>query len=136
MNVFTYGSLMFAPVWRAVVRGEYESVDATVHGFERLCVRGAAHPALIIAPRALPMQGRLYLNVVADDLARLDHFETENYARVTIAANVDGSAVVAQTYVALHLDALSENHWDVAQFEAQGLPLFLKTYVAMHRPLN
>lgn len=136
MNVFTYGSLMFPPVWHRVVRGDYAFAEATVHGFERMCVQGAAHPAMVISPRAAQVTGRLYFDVLEADIARLDHFETTNYARVTIAATIGTRAVLAQSYIALNLQSLSDKRWDVRHFAEHGLPRFLETYVAEHSPLD
>jgi gamma-glutamylcyclotransferase (GGCT)/AIG2-like uncharacterized protein YtfP len=134
MNVFTYGSLMFPGVWARVVRGTYRSTDATVHGFRRVRVRGRQHPALIISANNAPMVGRLYYDVSAEDVARLDHFETHNYARVAIAVTVDERVVSAQSYLALNVDSLLNEDWSVAEFEQRGLPIFNATYVVENAP--
>jgi gamma-glutamylcyclotransferase (GGCT)/AIG2-like uncharacterized protein YtfP len=133
-NVFTYGSLMFQPVWERVVIGRYKSSEATIHGFRRLAVIGKEHPGLVIAKGAVPMLGRVYFDVSDVDLARLDQFETERYLRLTVAATIDGDAFAAETYMALNLDELSDTDWDVERFEHVGLPKFLATYVAAHAP--
>lgn len=134
MNVFTYGSLMFAPVWTQVVRGNYRSTIATVHGFRRVCVAGGNYPALVIAPRTAPLIGRLYMNVGVADVARLDHFETSEYERVAIAASVEGVAVIAHAYLAVNISTLTDTDWSVADFESNGLPLFLATYLVKNNP--
>jgi gamma-glutamylcyclotransferase (GGCT)/AIG2-like uncharacterized protein YtfP len=134
LNVFTYGSLMFPEVWQRVVRGTYPSSLATVHGFKRVSILNKEHPALIVAPRAAPLTGRVYFDVDVADLARLDYFETDNYARVTIAATIDGTAVSAQAYLALNFDALLETEWSVREFELSGLPRFLATYAVQNAP--
>ncbi len=133
-NVFTYGSLMFAPVWSSVVRGHYRPAPACIHGFRRVCVSGHEHPALIIAPGAAALQGVMYFDVDAADLARLDHFETVNYARVSVAATIAGTAHIADAYLALHMDELSDEDWDPAAFEREGLRRFLATYALAHAP--
>ena len=134
MNVFTYGSLMFSVVWARVVRGDYRSTTGTIQGFRRVCVRDRQHPALIISPSAAPIVGRLYYDVNADDIARLDHFETSNYARVAIAVTVADDAVRAQSYLALNVDSLLNENWRVAEFEQHGLPIFNATYVVENIP--
>lgn len=134
MNVFTYGSLMFAPVWTQVVRGDYRSKIATIHGFRRVCVAGGNYPALVIAPRAVPLIGRLYMDVGVADVARLDHFETSEYGRVAIAVTVEGIAVTAQAYLAVNVSALTDTDWSVTDFEINGLPLFLATYLVKNNP--
>lgn len=136
LNVFTYGSLMFPEVWKRVVRGDYPSSLATVHGFKRVRIHNKEHPALIVAPRAAPLTGRTYFDVGVADLARLDYFETSNYVRVAIAATIDGAAVSAQAYLAVNFDTLLETEWSAREFERSGLPMFLATYAVQNAPKN
>lgn len=134
LNVFTYGSLMFPAVWDRVVRGQYRSALASIHGFKRVCVRNREHPALIVSPGAAALTGRVYFDVGKQDLARLDYFETTNYARVTIAATVGGAAISAQAYLALNFESLLDMDWDASEFEKKGLPVFLATYAVQNAP--
>jgi hypothetical protein len=125
---------MFPSVWERVVRGNYRYTESTIHGFRRVRVRDRQHPALIVAANAAPFVGRLYYDVGTADIARLDHFETSNYARVAIAATVRERAVVAQSYLALNVDFLLDEDWSVAEFEQHGLPVFNATYVVENAP--
>lgn len=134
MHVFTYGSLMFPAVWTQVVRGDYRASDATIHGFRRLCILDRQHPALVVSACAAPIMGRLYFDVNAKDLARLDHFETENYARVAVAATISDRVLSAQAYLALNLDSLLHEDWNATDFEQRGLPVFLSTYAVQNAP--
>jgi gamma-glutamylcyclotransferase (GGCT)/AIG2-like uncharacterized protein YtfP len=131
-HVFTYGSLMFEPVWRRVVLGHYLSEVASIRGFRRLSVREKEHPALVISRQGDEILGRVYLDVRHSDIERLDAFETERYARVTITATAesDHRLVLAQTYLALNVDELR----NVSRFEREGLPRFMAGYVAQHAP--
>jgi gamma-glutamylcyclotransferase (GGCT)/AIG2-like uncharacterized protein YtfP len=136
-HVFTYGSLMFPPVWNRVVTGDYQSQEASVHGFRRLAVRNKEHPALVISRGAPSITGRVYFDVSNFDIDRLDRFETNRYARVTIASTLNNESadiVLADAFLALNLSELAEHDWDVAQFEREGLPRFMDGYVAMHAP--
>jgi gamma-glutamylcyclotransferase (GGCT)/AIG2-like uncharacterized protein YtfP len=134
MNVFTYGSLMFPTVWTRVVRGAYRSTQASVNGFRRVAVRNHEHPALIICASAAHVTGRIYYDVSAEDAARLDHFETRNYARVAIAVTVPEQVVVAQSYLALNIESLLAEDWSAAAFEQHGLAIFNATYVVANAP--
>lgn len=134
LNVFTYGSLMFPAVWGSVVRGNYPSAPATIRGFRRVRVRDREHPALIVAHGSALVTGRVYFDVDASDVARLDYFETSNYARVTVATTLEGKAISAQAYLALNFDSLLETDWDAAEFERTGLPVFLATYAVQNAP--
>jgi gamma-glutamylcyclotransferase (GGCT)/AIG2-like uncharacterized protein YtfP len=133
-HIFTYGSLMFPVVWQRVVRGTYRSELGTIHGFRRVAVRDKEHPALIITKGAPPFEGRVYFDVSDDDVARLDHFETHRYARVGVAVTIDGKPIVADAYLALNHEELSDIDWDAAKFEREGLPRFLESYVKVHAP--
>lgn len=125
---------MFPAVWKRVVHNEYASALGTIHGFRRVAVRGKEHPALIIAKNGAPIEGRIYFDVSDEDIARLDFFETHRYARVSVAVSIEGKPVVADAYLALNLEELSDVDWDVGRFEREGLPRFLATYVAQHAP--
>lgn len=129
MNVFTYGSLMYPIVWQQVVGGQYHSSTATIHGFRRVCVRDETYPALIISSGAEALRGRVYFDVCAADIDRLDHFETGSYQRVAIAAAIHDRALTAEAYLALNLSCLTAQAWSETAFEQHGLPLFLATYV-------
>ena len=82
MNVFTYGSLMYPRVWELVVSGHYRSLRGTVRGFERRRISGEVYPALVRGAPESAVEGVLYLDVSAADVAALDRFEGEPYARV------------------------------------------------------
>ena len=133
-NVFTYGSLMFPVVWDRVVRNRYTSSKATIHGFQRLRIRGEQYPALIIHPNAGPLTGRVYFDISASDIARLDHFETSDYARVSIAITLDGKALTADAYLTLKPETLEPLEWSPETFERDGLKSFLATYAAANTP--
>ena len=133
-NVFTYGSLMFPEVWQRVVLGKYDSSVGSVHGFRRVGVRDKEHPALIIAKDAPALSGRIYFDVSDTDLARLDQFETHRYARVSVAVTVSQKPIVADAYLALNHDELTDEDWDVEAFVKRGLGKFLAGYVAAHAP--
>ena len=124
-NVFTYGSLMFADVWTRVVAGRYESLAAALHGHARLQVRDETYPGMIEDVDAI-VNGVLYLNVDADDLERLDHFEGVDYERRSVTVvDARGTSHEAQTYVYRQVDRLLTLTWDPDTFAMQR---FIDTY--------
>ncbi|MFT4102412.1 MAG: gamma-glutamylcyclotransferase family protein [Burkholderiaceae bacterium] len=131
--VFTYGSLMFPSVWTAVVRGRYPSQRAWLHGFRRYAVRDEAYPAAVRDPGAR-IAGRLYRDVDADDLARLDAFEGAEYERITVPVRPIGEdgrmddAVDAELYLFLPADRIDPRDWDPGWFESEGLAAFSRQY--------
>ncbi len=131
--VFTYGSLMFDPVWQRVVQGRYASLPAHVEGFRRLCVRDEHYPALVASRRKDRVTGRLYLDVSEDDLLRLDRFEGTDYVRLSIPAHLeDGRFLIAETYLATPAMRLLDLDWDPEVFAQHGLAAFMAGYLARH----
>ncbi|MET0963710.1 MAG: gamma-glutamylcyclotransferase family protein [Noviherbaspirillum sp.] len=124
-NVFTYGSLMFDEVWRKVVAGRYRSQAATLLDHRRHAITGVSYPAIVSMPGER-VAGLLYLDVSADDLARLDAFEGTEYRRDALPVVLEnGETVSAWTYVWLDHGRLSDAQW---LSEAFRLREFLETY--------
>ena len=124
-HVFTYGSLMFAPVWERVVGGRYRSIAATLTGYERLAITGETYPGIVEATSGT-VAGVLYHDVSDADLQALDDFEGIDYRRCSIAvATPDGMSMPAQTYVYLLPLRLATHDWDPAVFP---LERFMATY--------
>jgi gamma-glutamylcyclotransferase (GGCT)/AIG2-like uncharacterized protein YtfP len=125
MNVFTYGSLMFAPVWQRVVGGSYQSERACLADHARFTVRAASYPGVVPQAGAV-VDGLLYLDVEPEALAVLDRFEGAEYARrpVTVAC-ADGRRIEAATYIYLDRENLAEAAWTPADFD---IAAFLADY--------
>ena len=120
MNIFTYGSLMFGAVWRPLVTGQYASMSACLDGYIRQGVRGTSYPGIMVSPGA-QTPGRLYLDVSAADVARLDAFEGDQFRRERVVVRIDrrtGSPVTldAQAYVLVDPKELDGSPWDVERF--------------------
>jgi gamma-glutamylcyclotransferase (GGCT)/AIG2-like uncharacterized protein YtfP len=124
-NVFTYGSLMFADVWTRVVVGRYRSVVATLTDHGRFAVAEQSYPGMIPSLGAT-VEGVLYLEVDEADVARLDHFEGDDYARTSIALTcADGVARGGETYVYQLADRLLPLPWNPDAF---AMDHFIATY--------
>jgi gamma-glutamylcyclotransferase (GGCT)/AIG2-like uncharacterized protein YtfP len=135
-NVFTYGSLMYPQVWERVVRGRYRSALAALDGFRRHALAGVSYPGVVEQPGARVL-GRVYFDVPADDLARLDAFESTEYQRceadVTLLDTQAPQAtqpVRAQLYVYLRQARLLQQDWDQARFERDHLADFARVHQA------
>ncbi len=126
--VFTYGSLMFAPVWQRVVSGAYPSVPARAIDIARFAVRDAPYPGCLISPGAAT-DGRLYLNVSPRDCTALDVFEGAHYRRDRIVVQLpSGAAMAAWCYIYLPTAQLTDAAWNPARFEREHMHHFLATY--------
>ncbi len=125
MHIFTYGSLMFPEVWTRVVRGGYRSAPARLDGFARFAIRDETYPGMVPMARG-SVQGVLYFDVAAEDVAALDAFEGEQYRRDTVHVTPDaGEVLVAGAYIYLLPENLSESPW---RPEAFRMARFLETY--------
>lgn len=129
-NVFTYGSLMFEPVWQRVVQGRYRRAPARLAGYGRFALLDDTYPGMV--PALEPGQavdGVLYFDVAPGDLAALDRFEGVEYARRTVAVDIASAGAVspihAQTYVFLALQRLSGQPWHPENFAMEH---FLRSY--------
>ena len=130
MNIFTYGSLMFPSVMKAVTGREFSSRNARVKNHARFKVIGESYPGLTPLEGAVT-EGVLYLDVDAFSVKRLDDFEEELYERAGISAvALDGESLMAQTYLIKpqYRDRLSSEPWDAEHFEKADLLQFMATY--------
>lgn len=124
-NVFTYGSLMFAPVWGRVVRGTYRSAAAQLAGYRRYALADDTYPGMVLQDGA-SVEGVLYFDVDDTDLAALDHFEGAEYRRCSVVLDTHTpTATAAHTYVFEAVQRLSQQPWDPASFALQR---FLDSY--------
>lgn len=119
-NVFTYGSLMFGEVWRPLAQRASASMAATLEGYRREGVRSAHYPGIVPASGA-STPGRLYFDVDAGALERLDAFEGSEYRRVAVSVHVDSADgrrvwLDAEVYVFIDAARLDGRPWDAERF--------------------
>lgn len=127
VNVFTYGSLMFDQVWRAVVGRLNPSVTGRLDGFEAWKLAGQTFPGMAPAP-GRQVRGRIWQEVTHDEVARLDAFESGIYDRKALNLQTDdGVQIEAWAYIVrpdcrgMFLD----EPWDSEEFQRRHLPTFL-----------
>jgi gamma-glutamylcyclotransferase (GGCT)/AIG2-like uncharacterized protein YtfP len=127
-TVFTYGSLMFAPVWTHVVRGHYSNARGTAIGVRRGAVPNEEYPGCTRKPDA-STQGCAYFNVDATDLARLDAFEGAHYWReAVLIRSEEGQTFPAWIYLYRFGKTLTDSDWSPERFERDGMAKFLANY--------
>lgn len=124
-HVFTYGSLMFTPVWESVVQGRYRSVAALLDQHARFALVDDTYPGTVAAVGS-SVAGVLYLDVSRADLACVDHFEGNEYRRTLVQVQLDDASLLpAQTYLFEAVARLSDRSWNPDTFPMAG---FLDTY--------
>jgi len=123
MHIFTYGTLMFPEVWRAVAGWNCSSIAGSVRGFSAYRVRGAVFPGIIATKERDAVRGILYFDVSEAAVARLDQFENDFYVRqsLTIVCE-DGIERQADAYVVPtdRRDVLTDEAWRRESFVASG----------------
>jgi len=122
MHVFTYGSLMFAEVWRSVVGKEFATVAGTAAGYSIFRVGDAAFPGITPANGG-SVAGLVYLDVDDESAARLDRFEDTFYDRLSIEVDCgDGELRQADAYVVSEKNrhVLTAEPWTAEWFESSG----------------
>ena len=132
VHVFTYGSLMFDPVWSRVVTGCYQCCDAILPGYDRKGVRNEVYPVIIPSTSESQVQGIVYLDISASDLERLDRFEGEYYFRKTERViTPDMTIMVAEVYVLKeeYYAIISHKEWDPVHFCTTGVHIFMHSYM-------
>lgn len=129
MNVFTYGSLMFDEVWRAVVGRTGPSVAGQLTDHEAWKLAGQTFPGLAPAPGRL-VNGRIWQGVTETELGKLDVFESGIYDRQLLAVRAeDGTTLPCWAYI-VRPDSrtlLLPDPWDREEFARLHLRDFLAT---------
>jgi gamma-glutamylcyclotransferase (GGCT)/AIG2-like uncharacterized protein YtfP len=131
MNLFTYGSLMFAEVWSQLVRGDYVKRSARLHGFTRRRVHQDVYPVIFRSDDSEWVDGVVYFGISADDLRRLDAFEADAYDRQPHTVIVEGfERHVADAYVLkdCYKHLINNCEWDPQWFAREALPFFIRDY--------
>lgn len=119
-DLFVYGSLLFADVFRGVTHLQLDCEPALLAGFARYRVRGASYPAIVPEPGA-ETAGGVYRDLPAEAMEALDRFETAMYERRRVRVTLsDGRPRIVEAYVctpaARHL--LEPTPWNPDEFDA------------------
>lgn len=132
MHVFSYGTLMFPDVWRAVVRKDFAQIEGMLQGYAIYRVRNEEFPGIVPADASQSVSGVLYLDVDDRSVRRLDRFEGTFYRRETVTVQCNdgwqrqGAAYIVDDWSRPQL--LMES-WRCEEFVASGgLRRFLARY--------
>jgi len=139
-HLFTYGSLMFDPVWRSIVSRHYHFEPASLAGFERFAVKGEDYPVVKPAGEDALVEGVVYFDLIGRDLIALDKFEGIYYQRSKVTlnttTNMPGDPLSAEVYLLRprFYSLASAKPWNKDHFQKQGLGRFLRKYKGFHCP--
>jgi gamma-glutamylcyclotransferase (GGCT)/AIG2-like uncharacterized protein YtfP len=137
MHVFTYGTLMFPEVWRAVVGQEFGRVRGAAPGYAVYRVKNAVFPGIVECAAVKVAPGVVYLDVDAPAMARLDLFEDDFYERRAVSVDCeDGERRLAEAYVVpeVRRTVLTTEPWRAEEFVARGdLTKFIQRFAGFSR---
>jgi len=129
MSLFTYGTLMFAEVWRRIGIGEFQSQPATLQGFAVYRLRDATLPGMFRTSNGDQTSGLIYHGLDEDVLFELDAYESDLYKRIAVQATAaDGQVIDCQAYVIpeSRRKALTDKPWDATWFKQHELANYLR----------
>ena len=123
LNIFTYGTLMFQPVWLKVTGILCKSQNARVYGFKRKAVKNQLYPVLLPAEKNQVVPGVIYFDIDEYVLKILAYYRTGVEALVN-----ENHMIKAQTYVLKkeYYSVIDNRKWDPLQFERMHITYFLK----------
>ncbi len=128
MNLFCYGTLRCAEVFRAVTGETRTGVEALLHGYAAYRFSGQDYPGL--APRVgATVSGVVYTRLSRALLARLDRYEGDEYVRQRVRVRLaDGAQCAAWVYLCRKAQRarLSTETWDHQAFVRNRLGGYLR----------
>lgn len=127
-HIFTYGSLMFEPVWRKLVKGNYPATKGVLSDYARRCVKEEDYPVIFKANEKV--QGVVYYDVSDEDTKILDDFEGEFYERITVDIVTHTQTIQAEVYALkkAYFSIIDDIPWSEEAFEIEGMRRFLESY--------
>ncbi|MEM6278350.1 MAG: gamma-glutamylcyclotransferase family protein [Verrucomicrobiota bacterium] len=132
MNVFVYGTLLVPRIWDLVTEcPQLRSSEARLEGHSIWRVHEATFPAIRKEEEGYSgsVPGRIFFDVPANALQRLDLYEDAFYERVAVDVQTEEGCFEAEVYRAPadKADAIvSEDTWTLKWFEENGLERFLE----------
>lgn len=127
MNIFTYGSLMFPEVMKALTGQEFSFEDVTIVNFERRGIIGKEYPGLC-EKIGSSVNGRVWFSVDEMSIQILDSFEDSIYERRVVNIKSSNSGLVeANIYVVPLANEymLTLEPWDEYYFKNELLAEYL-----------
>lgn len=118
--LFFFGTLTDLDVLAYVLARPIDLDDlmpATITGFRRMKARDASYPVLVPAPGER-VEGRLLRHATRRDIARINHYESEEYrAELHRVVAADGGTHAAWLYLGLDHLAAGEEAWELGAWQ-------------------
>ncbi len=128
MALFTYGTLLFPEVLRALLGRVPQSQPASAAGWRVAALENRSYPGLVEAPGVIA-HGRLLTGLSGDEWRLLDNFEDCRYElrQVALLSGQDSLA-----YVWVDEAEACPSTWDARRFALTQLPAYVERCAARH----
>lgn len=136
MNLFAYGTLLVPEIWLAVTGRPCRSKEAILPGHDIRRVRNGDFPGIRHIQGSEGVPGRVFFDLDAETLQRLDAYEDDFYERLEVSTrDSDGQTHPAQAYVVpdRHKDVLTDETWTLAWFREHALHDYLARLPGQNR---
>jgi len=127
-HLFTYGTLELSEVFEAITGKPANGIPATAENYGRYLLQGESYPG-IIAVDGVVTHGTLYLDLDAESLQKIDHYEDTCYEKHQLRViTADQQEFEAMAYVipSAKSQLLSDRSWDQQYFIKEHLQSFLR----------
>jgi hypothetical protein len=125
--LFLFGTLMDLDLLTYLLQRPIDVEDlvpARIHGFRRARAAAASYPVLVTEPGGM-VAGRLLRRVTVRDIARINHYESEEYrAECRMVVTWEGVETLAWIYLGLDHLAPAAEPWSLAEWRAVHKPGF------------
>ena len=114
-----------------VVGRQYETVEATISGYQRRKVKDEIYPGLIPGGPKDIVKGLIYKDVSWTHLERLDRFEGEEYERISIECELTGGqrmSAFVYVFKEQYAHLLEDVPWEPGDFLPNGINQFIDGY--------
>ena len=123
--VFVFGTLMDLDLFSAITSKSLQASDmvpAVAQGWKRVVAAGKSYPMLVPCPGG-EVGGFVIYDLDADDLAKMQFYETDEYQLTSIELMVKGQPIEAQVYLNSGRLTASEQPWSFDDWKASGKTL-------------
>jgi len=119
LPLFTYGALMYQPIWLNVVQQHCTPIPAVAQGLLRCAIENSNRCALITASPEARVSGMLYGGLTAEHIRALDAFAGEMFERQEVLVHTATEPMLAQAYKIKpeFKDCVQPFCWDQREFE-------------------
>jgi gamma-glutamylcyclotransferase (GGCT)/AIG2-like uncharacterized protein YtfP len=128
MNLFAYGTLRFAEVWRRIGLREFPSESAILRGYAIFRVVDVVYPGVTQAASNECVEGSLFRDLDDETVSELDAYESTLYDRKEVVVETaSGEQVTCQAYIIPknRRNSLTNEAWCIKTFRDEHLQGYL-----------